>query len=215
MTLTPLQNTVSRLDKSLSSGDKEVCRLVIDNARPCIAIRQGNKVTVCLCCGNSMVYSGNERLVKCCECGRNVEIIEEDTWLSSKRTVQRYFATVDVVEGIQLMRTYDVVLRYSAINRLKDVAVNELCRHWITSDGRCEVTSKRRFMGTFITMFKSMKLRLKSTDVEDYLANHATVLPEIRLLPELSRKLVSSNRLIPGNALATIRNLLEPDYSTI
>lgn len=215
MTLTPLQNTVSRLDKSLSSGDKEVCRLVIDKARPSVAIRQGNKVTVCLCCGNSMVYSGNERLVKCCECGRTVEIIEEESWLSSKRTVQRYFATVDVVEGIQLMRTYDVVLRYSAINRLKDVSVQELCRHWITSDGRCEVTSKRRFMGTFITLFKSMKLRLKSTDVEDYLANHATVLPEIRLLPELSRKLVSNDRLIPGNALATIRNLLEPDYSTI
>lgn len=162
-----------------------------------------------------MVYSGNERLVKCCECGRTVEIIEEETWLSSKRTVQRYFATIDVVEGIQLMRTYDVVLRYSAINRLKDVSVHEICRHWITSDGRCEVTSKRRFMGTFITLFKSMKLRLKSTDVEDYLANHAVVLPEIRLLPELSQKLVSSDRLEPGNALATIRNLLEPDYSTI
>lgn len=60
-----------------------------------------------------------------------------------------------------------------------------------------------------------MKLRLKSTDVEDYLANHAVVLPEIRLLPELSLKLASSGRLIPGNALATIRNLLEPDYSII
>lgn len=215
MTLTPLQNTVSRLDKSLPSGDKEVCRLVIDKARPCIAIRQGNKVTVCLCCGNSMVYSGNERFVKCCECGRTVEIIEEEAWLSSKRSVQRYFATIEVVDGIQLMRTYDVVLRYSAINRLKDVSVHEICRHWITSDGRFEVTSKRRFMGTFITLFESMKLRLKSTDVEDYLANHATVLTEIRLLPELSHKLVSSDRLISGNALATIRNLLEPDYSTI
>ena len=61
----------------------------------------------------------------------------------------------------------------------------------------------------------SMKLRMKSTDVEDYLANHATVLPEIRLLPELSRKLVSRDKLMSGNALATIRNLLEPDYSTI
>lgn len=215
MTLTPLQTTVSRLDKSLPSKDKDVCRLVIDKARPYMAIRQSNKVTVCICCGNSMVYSGNERFVKCCECGRTVEIIEEEAWLSSKRSVQKYFATIDVVDGIQLMRTYDVVLRYSAINRLKDVAVNELCRHWITSDGRCEVTSKRRFMGTFITLFKSMKLRLKSTDVEDYLANHAVMLPEIRLLPELSLKLVSSDRLVPGNALATIRNLLEPDYSNI
>lgn len=161
-----------------------------------------------MCCGNCMVYSGNERFVKCCECGRTVEIIEEEAWLSSKRSVQKYFATIDVVDGIQLMRTYDVVLRYSAINRLKDVTINELCRHWITSDGRCEVTSKRRFMGTFITLFKSMKLRLKSTDVEDYLANHAVVLPEIRLLPELSHKLVSSDRLVPGTALATIRNLL-------
>ena len=173
-----------------------------------MAIRQSNKVTVCMCCGNSTVYSGNERFVKCCECGRTVEIIEEEAWLSSKRSVQKYFATVDVVEGIQLMRTYDVVLRYSAINRLKDVSVHELCRHWITSDGRCEVTSKRRFLGTFITLFKSMKLRLKSTDVEDYLANQTVVLPEIRLLPELALKLVSSDRLIPGNALATIRNLL-------
>ena len=180
-----------------------------------MAIRQSNKVTVYMCCGNSMVYSGNERFVKCCECGRTVEIIEEEAWLSSKRSVQKYFATVDVVEGIQLMRTYDVVLRYSAINRLKDVSVHELCRHWITADGRCEVTSKRHFMGTFIPLFKSMKLRLKSTDVEDYLANHAVVLPEIRLLPELSLKLVSSDRLVPGNALATIRNLLEPDYSII
>lgn len=119
MAITPLQTTISRLDKSLRSEDKDVCRRVVDKARPYMAIRQSNKVTVCMCCGNSMVYSGNERFVKCCECGRTVEIIEEEAWLSSKRSVQKYFATVDVVEGIQLMRTYDVVLRYSAINRLK------------------------------------------------------------------------------------------------
>lgn len=108
MAITPLQTTVSRLDKSLRSEDKDVCRRVVDKARPYIAIRQSNKVTVCMCCGNSMVYSGNERFVKCCECGRTVEIIEEEAWLSSKRSVQKYFATVDVVEGIQLMRIYDV-----------------------------------------------------------------------------------------------------------
>ena len=60
-----------------------------------------------------------------------------------------------------------------------------------------------------------MKLRRGNTEIEDYLANRAIVLPDTKLLPELSQKIHSKDKLIPGNALATIRNLLEPDYSTI
>ena len=60
-----------------------------------------------------------------------------------------------------------------------------------------------------------MKLRKRSTEIEDHLANKASVIPDMTLLPELSQKLGSTERLMPGNALATIRNILEPDYSII
>ena len=213
--MTPLQETVRRLDRTLAQKEKEVAVWVIDNARPHIAIRQNNMVTVCFCCGNTMVYAGKDRYVKCVDCGRTVEIIEEQDWLESKRMMSRYFASLEVVDGIQLMRTYEVILRYSAINRLKDASVREVCRHWITSDGRCVVTSLRKFTGFLIPKATSMKLRKGFTETEDHIANHAVILPGIKILPELKMKLTTVERLMPGNALTNIRNLLEPDYSII
>lgn len=215
MKMTPLQETVKRLDRDLARKDPEIARWVIDNARPHIAIRQNNLVTVCFCCGNTMVYDGKERYVKCVECGRTVEIIEEQDWLESKRMMSRYFASLEVVDGIQLMRTYEVILRYSAINRMKDALAREVCRHWITSDGRCVVTSLRKFTGFLMPKTKSMKLRKYLTETEDHIANHAAILPGVKLLPELKMKLATVERLMPGNALSKIRNLLEPDYSII
>lgn len=215
MKLTPLKETVKRLDRTLVPREKEIARWVIDNARPHIAIRQNNLVTVCFCCGNSMVYEGKDKYVKCLECGRTVEIIEEQDWLASKRMTSRYFASLEVVEGIQLMRSFEVILRYSAINRLKDASVYEVCRHWITADGRCVVTSLRKFTGLLMPKPKSMKLRPGSTDTEDHIANHAVILPGVKLLPELMTRLATVERLMPGNALSNIRNLLEPEYSII
>ena len=215
MKMTPLQETVRRLDRTLTQKDKEVAVWVIDNARPHIAIRQNNMVTVCFCCGNTMVYAGKDRYVKCVDCGRTVEIIEEQDWLESKRMMSRYFASLEVVDGIQLMRTYEVILRYSAINRLKDASAREVCRHWITSDGRCAVTSLRKFTGFLIPKATSMKLRKGLTETEDHIANHAVILPGVKLLPELKMKLATVERLMPGNTLTNIRNLLEPDYSII
>ena len=215
MKMTPLQETVRRLDRTLAQKEKEVAVWVIDNARPHIAIRQNNMVTVCFCCGNTMVYAGKDRYVKCVDCGRTVEIIEEQDWLESKRMMSRYFASLEVVDGIQLMRTYEVILRYSAINRLKDASVREVCRHWITSDERCVVTSLRKFTGFLIPKATSMKLRKGFTETEDHIANHAVILPGIKILPELKMKLTTVERLMPGNALTNIRNLLEPDYSII
>ena len=215
MKMTPLQETVKRLDRTLAQKNNEVAAWVIDNARPHIAIRQNNLVTVCFCCGNTMVYAGKDKCVKCVDCGRTVEIIEEQDWLESKRMMSRYFASLEVVDGIQLMRTYEVILRYSAINRLKDASAREVCRHWITSDGRCVVTSLRKFTGFLMPKAKSMKLRRGLTETEDHIANHAVILPGVKLLPELKMKLATVDRLMPGNALTNIRNLLEPDYSII
>lgn len=215
MRLTPLQETVKRLDKSLPSKDREIEHWVIDHARPTIAVRQNNLVTVCFCCGNTMVYAGAERFVKCVECERTVEVIEEQDWLESKRIISRYFVSIEVVDGIQVMRTYEVIHRYSALNRLKDVTAREVCRHWITADGRWVVTSLRRFTGFFVPKAKSMKLRRGSTETEDHIANHAFILPGVSLLPELKTKLNSVEKLMPGNALTKIRNILEPDYSYI
>ena len=181
MKMTPLQETVKRLDRDLDRKDPEIARWVIDHARPHIAIRQNNLVTVCFCCGNTMVYAGKDKYVKCVDCGRTVEIIEEQDWLASKRMMSRYFASLEVVDGIQLMRTYEVVLRYSAINRLKDASAREVCRHWITSDGRCVVTSLRKFTGFLMPKVKSMKLRRDLTETEDHIANHAVILPGVKL----------------------------------
>lgn len=215
MKMTPLQETVKRLDRDLARKDPEIARWVIDHARPHIAIRQNNLVTVCFCCGNTMVYAGKERYVKCVECGRTMEIIDEQDWLASKRMMSRYFASLEVVEGIQVMRTFEVIFSYSAISRLKDALVREVCRHWITSDGRCVVTSLRKFTGFLMPKVKSMKLRRGLTETEDHIANHAVILPSVRLLPELKMKLATVESIMPGNALTNIRNLLEPDYLTI
>lgn len=213
MKLTPLQEKVKYLDKTLPSENNKIAQWVIDNARPQIAIRLNNLVTVCFCCGNTMVYAGNERYVKCCDCNRTVEIVEEQ--LASKRMASRYFASLEVVDGIQLMRTYEVILCYTAINRLKNACVREVCRHWMTSDGWCEVTSLRRHTGFLLPKTMVMKLRRGSTDIEDHIANHAYIMPDMKLLPDLIIKLANTDKLIPGNALATIRNLLEHDYSTV
>lgn len=215
MKQTPLQKIVTRLDKSLPSKGVEIGRWVVDNARPHIALRYINGVTVCFSCGNAMVYTGKDCFARCCECGRTVEIIEDNDWLASKRMMSCYFASLEVVEGIQVMRTYEVVIRYNAINRLKDYSVREVCRHWITSDGRWAVTSLRRFIGGLLPYSKKMKLRTGSTEIEDHLANKAVVVPDMTILTELSQKFGPKNRLIQGNALATIRNILEPDYSII
>ncbi len=93
--------------------------------------------------------------------------------------------------------------------------MREVCRHWITSDGRCAVTSLRRFASFLIPKVKAMKLRKGLTETEDHIANKAFVIPKMTLLPELSMKLTSVYKIIPGNALTIIRNLLEPDYSAI
>lgn len=162
-----------------------------------------------------MVYVGKDSFAKCCECGLTVEIIEENDWLESKCMMSRYFASLEVVEGIQVMRTFEVMFRYNAINRLKDYSVREICRHWITSDGRCVVTSLRRFTGWLMPCSKKMKLRRGLTEVEDQLANKATVLPDMTLIPKLAHDLESKNRILPGNVLATIRNILEPDFSIV
>lgn len=213
--MTPLQEKVMLLDRSLRSKEKEIGHWVIDHARPHIAVRQDNLVTVCFCCGHTMLYACNERYTKCGECGRTVVIVEEMDWFESKRMLSRHFACLEVVDGIQLMRTYEVILRYTAINRLKDASVREICRHWITADGRCEVTSLRRFTGYLLPKSMAMKLRQGLTETEDRMANHALVLPDMELLPELSASLDYKNSMIHGNALATIRNHLETDFSTI
>lgn len=162
-----------------------------------------------------MVYAGKDRFAKCCECGNIVEVIEGNDWLASKRMFARHFASLEVVEGLQVIRTFEVVFRYNAINRLKDYLVREICRHWITSDGRWAVTSLRHFIGVLMPWCRKMKLRKSSTEIEDHLANIASVIPGMRLLFELSVKLGTANKLMPGNALSTIRNILEPDYSII
>lgn len=213
MKLTPLQQTVTRLDKSLSSKGIEIGRWVVDNARPHIAVRHRNGVTVCFSCSNAMVYTGNDRFAKCCECGNIVEIIEENDWLTSKRMLARHFASLEVVEGIQVIRTYEIVFRYNAINRLKDYSVREICRHWITSDGRWAVTSLRHFIGGLMPWCRKMKLRKGSTEIEDHLANKASVIPKLTLIPELSIKIGNPYKLMSGNVLSIIRNILEPDYS--
>lgn len=215
MKLTPLQQTVTRLDKSLPSKGVEIGRWVVDNARPHIAVRHSNGVTVCFSCGNAMVYAGKDRFARCCECGCTVEIIEDNDWLASKRMMACYFASLEVVEGIQVMRTYEVVFRYNAINRLKDYSVREVCRHWITSDGRWAVTSLRRFIGGLFPYSKKMKLRKGSTEIEDHLANKAVLIPDMMLLSVLALKLGNTDILMPGNALSIIRNILESDYSII
>lgn len=213
MKLTLLQQKIIGLDKSLDSKNKEIEQWIITNTRPDIAVRKKNLVTVCLCCGNRMVFSGNEKFVRCCDCGRIVELVEENDWLLCNRTQADYCATLEVIEDLQVMRTYEIVQEYSANNSLKSTFVREICRHWITSDGHCEVTSVRRFTEIFLPNFNSMRLRKKSTYIEDEYGNNAYILPDIILIPELKSKLDASCIIGRRNMLSKIRRQLEMCHS--
>lgn len=152
------------------------------------AVRRRNNVTTCAMCGNTMVYAGDARNVVCLECGRHLQVLESDTWKSIRGQIKGWFSALSVVDGIQLQRTFEIRCRYFLDKRPHSYFIRELCRHWLSPQGELAVTALPRMMGQFLDCFPlagKIELRGSSQMVYDYIADNASLFPEISLIPAL------------------------------
>ena len=136
-----------------------------------------------------MVYSGTERNVKCLECGRYVQIIESETWKAIKGIIKGWFSTLNVIDGIQLQRSFQIRCRYYLDGRDHQHYIRELSRHWLSPQGKLAITALPRMMGQFLDCFPLVgKIELRGTSqmVYDYIADNSELYPDLQLIPPLS-----------------------------
>ncbi len=186
---TPFQKRIVELNKTVKPLHEDVIVWAKEYALHHPAVRRKSNVTVCAMCGNSMVYSGTERNVKCLECGRHVQIIESDTWKSIKGNIKGWFSTLEVNNGIQLQRTFEIRCRYYLDGRDHQYHIRELSRHWLSPSGELAITALPRMMGQFLDCFPlvgKIELRGSSQMVYDYIADNSELYPEIQLISSLS-----------------------------
>lgn len=186
---TPFQKRIVELNKTIKPLPDEVIDWAKEYALRHPAVRRKNSVTVCAMCGNSMVYSGTERNVKCLECGRHVQIIESDTWKSIKGNIKGWFSTLEVKDAIQLQRTFEIRCRYYLDGRNHQYHIRELSRHWLSPSDELAITALPRMMGQFLDCFPLVgKIELRGTSqmVYDYIADNSELYPDIQLISSLS-----------------------------
>lgn len=189
---TAYQKQVVSLNDIVKPVSDDVVSWAIENAIEHPAVRRKNNVTTCAMCGNSMVYADSVRHVRCLECGRQVRIIEADTWKSIRGTLKGWFSTISVVDGLQLQRTFEIRTKYYINGSPHQHSVRELCRHWVSPSGDLAITALPRMMGQFLDCFPfggKIELRGTSQMVYDYIADHSEVYPEIQLIQPLYESL--------------------------
>ena len=186
---TPYQKRIVELNKTVRPLPEEVIVWAKEYALHHPAVRRKNNVTVCAICGNAMVYSGTERNVKCLECGRHVQIIESETWKAIKGNIKGWFSTLEVIDGIQLQRTFEIRCRYYLDGRDHQYYIRELSRHWLSPQGEFAITALPRMMGQFLDCFPLVgKIELRGTSqmVYDYIVDNSELYPDLQLIPPLS-----------------------------
>lgn len=186
------------LNKSVEALPDNIIEWAKENAVTHPAVRRKNNVTVCPMCGNTMVYTGNDRMVKCLECGRTLRVIEADTWKSIRGTLKGWISTIGVIDGLQLQRTFEIRCRYYLKYRRQEYFIRELCRHWLDENGKLAITALPRLMGQFMDSFPfngKIELRGTSQMVYDYIADNSVVYPEYQLIPLLSDSLTPEDIL--------------------
>lgn len=167
------------------------------------AIRHGNKVTVCMGCGNAMVYDFSSLTARCIGCGRLVQVYDVSTWKQMKGVTKGWFSTIEAVDGIQLLRTFEIRQKFHLKGHAPESKIWELCRHWLLDDGTIRVTSTPRFMGHFFPG-RFRLVRQDRTAVHDYIADHAIIYPDIRLTKPFATNL-TYDILVSLGALSAMR----------
>lgn len=204
------QKRIVELDKTIKPLGDEVIAWAKEYALRHPAVRQKNNATVCSMCGNNMIYSGMERNVRCLECGRHVQIIEEKTWDSIRGTLKNWFSVMEVIDGIQLQRTFEIKCKYNLKSCNHDYTVRELSRHWLSPEGEIAVTAVPHIMGQFITDFpviSSIKLRESSRMVYDHIADNSVVYPKSKFIDILAKSLPLEN-IILKDSQTVLRELI-------
>lgn len=205
------QKRIVQLNKSIKPLSEDVTAWAKEHALLHPAVRLKNNATVCSMCGNAMVYSGTERYVRCLECGRHVQIIEAKTWESMNHTIKSWFSVLEVVEDIQLQRTFEIKCRYNLKNCTQDYAFCELCRHWLSHKDEIAITAVPHIMGQFVTglpVVSSIKLRESSHMVYDYIADNSVVYPKSELIDILSDSMPLED-IILKDSQTVLRELIQ------
>lgn len=90
-----------------------------------------NKKLHCTECGHSWKDEKPKGKIACPSCGKSLELLED--YRSPQRIVE-YFVIIDVVDGIQLVRTISVV-KILKDRKVSSLDAREVMQHWINPDG--------------------------------------------------------------------------------
>lgn len=132
-------------------------------------------------CGNAMVYDSSSLTARCIGCGRLVQVYDISTWKQMKGITKGWFSTIETVDGIQLLRTFEIRQKYHLKGNAPESKIRELFRHCLLDDGTIRVTSRPSFMGHFF-LGRFRLIKEDRTAVLDYIADHAVIYPDIRLI---------------------------------
>lgn len=143
----------------------------------------GGKCT-CGDCGRQFHYEGKGKSVKCPNCGISGNVID-----TKKRKSERgaYFNTTEVIDGMQVVRTYRLSIEYRKGQPLI-YDIDEISRLWLNAKGQTAVTAKRRTLGYYLDSFVlDSKIELRGMS-EVYLGiSDRNTYPHFSTIPELRR----------------------------
>ncbi len=207
---TPYQKKIVKLNEDIPSIPEVIVAWAKENALNHPAVRRRSNITTCSMCGNTMVYAGENRNVVCLECGRKLQVVESETWKSIRGLIKGWFSILTVVDGIQLQRTFEIRCRYFLDKRPHSYFIRELSRHWLSPQGDLAITALPRMMGQFLDCFPlvgRIELRGSSQMVYDYIADNATLYPDISLIPSLD-SIIDTDLLLSKGTQTALRQAL-------
>ena len=148
------------------------------------AFRSKKGMVVCGCCGKPFQFYPKGKQLNCPHCHSMIEFLD-----GLKRTYKSatYFSTMEIIKGIQVMRTFHIKVSYRKGETLESL-VREVCRNWINSNGHTTLTGLRRTMGYYLDSFNwGSKIELRETSNVFHHITDTFVYPRYRLIPELKR----------------------------
>lgn len=200
-TLPPFIAKVEAINRRVPPLSDRVINWAVDAAKPNVALRDRNGMTVCVKCYNSTPYRGSGKVV-CGNCQHTLDIIDTYKDKRSRLPYEFLFCVLSVVDNVQLIRT----LRLEGVMRLSNgtetFRIVELCRHWISGNGDTAVTALPVVMGNFIK-FGKIVLRETNRILYDYYADIATPYPESELISGLSSPWFDMAAVVPQTSVYT------------
>lgn len=148
------------------------------------AFRVPSGLTTCGDCGHKFRHKGKGVSVKCPQCGSRLHIKNTLNRTSKEST---YFATLDMVDGLQVERVFLLTVEFKKGYPLKS-DYDEVCRLWLNANRQTALTSRKRTLGYYRDCFDwGSKIELRAmSDVHHIIANTWTY-PKYKTIPELRR----------------------------